>query len=196
MNFLAHLYLSGDSENIRVCNYIGDYVKVKNYEKYTEEIKYGILLHRKIDAFTDSNSIVRLSKNHFIEKYHKYAGVITDIIYDHFLTSLWDNYSKTPLKNFIYYSYEVLLNNYNLLPIRVKQFLPHFVIYNWLESYSSIEGLARVFKRMSIRTSLPEETDYAIKELKTNYLKLKKEFDHFFPLLIEHVKEDKIVKIA
>lgn len=196
MNFLAHLFLSGDSEKIMIGNFIGDYVKGKNYEKYAEEIKYGILLHRKIDAFTDSNPIVRLSKNLFAKKFHKYAGVLTDIIYDHFLSSQWKNFSNVPFHNFVNHAYEILLNNYNTLPIRVKQFIPYFVIHNWLEAYSTIDGLEKVLNRMSERTSLPKETEYAIDVLKYNYLKLQKEFNDFFPSLIDYVLEDKVVQIA
>ncbi len=196
MNFLAHLYLSGNSDMIMIGNFIGDYVKGKSYEKYSDEIKYGILLHRKIDAFTDSNPIVRISKSYFAEKYHKYAGIITDIVYDHFLSAQWDEFAKISLRDFIYDAYETLLFNYNLLPIRVKQFVPYFVIYNWLESCSTIDGLKMVFNRMSDKTSLPKETSYAINELKINYLKLKKEFNEFFPLLVDYVQEDKIVQIA
>lgn len=196
MNFLAHLFLSGNSENIMTGNFIGDYVKGRKYEKYSDEIKYGILLHRRIDAFTDSNEIVKLSKQHFIEKYHKYAGVITDIIYDHFLSSQWEEYSTVSFYDFIYHAYDVLLSNFELLPQRVKNFIPSFVIHNWLESYKTIEGLDRVFTIMSERTSLPKETDYAIYELKNNYLKLKHEFTAFFPRLIEYVLAEGVVKIG
>lgn len=49
MNVLAHIYLSGDSEKIIIGNYIGDYVKGRDYLKYPEAIRKGIILHRHID---------------------------------------------------------------------------------------------------------------------------------------------------
>ena len=159
MNFLAHLYLSGNSHKIMIGNFIGDYVKGKDYENFADGIKYGILLHRKIDSFTDSHPIVKQSKNHFNKKYGKYAGVITDIIYDHFLSMQWCKYSNTPFEDFIYNTYEILLDNFDLLPTKVQKFVPDFVVYEWLNSYKTIEGLRKVFDRMSIKTSLPKESN-------------------------------------
>ena len=34
MNYLAHLYLSGDSDEIKLGNFIGDYVKGNKYQNY------------------------------------------------------------------------------------------------------------------------------------------------------------------
>ena len=86
MNVLAHIYLSGDSDKIIIGNYIGDYVKGRDYLNYPELIRKGIILHRYIDMFTDRHPVVHRSKIYFSRKYHKYAGVITDIMYDHYLT--------------------------------------------------------------------------------------------------------------
>jgi len=55
MNYLAHVFLSGDNEEIVIGNFIGDYVKGINFRKYSDSIKKGILLHRDIDVFTDRN---------------------------------------------------------------------------------------------------------------------------------------------
>ena len=93
MNVLAHIYLSGDSDKIIIGNYIGDYVKGRDYLKYPDLIRKGIIIHRHIDGFTDRHPVVHRSKIFFTRKYHKYAGVITDIIYDHFLTKEWDFFS-------------------------------------------------------------------------------------------------------
>lgn len=195
MNFLAHMYLSGESDQIKIGNFIGDYVKGKGYEKYKGGIRYGILLHRKIDAFTDSHPIVKRSKECFTEKYHKYAGVITDIVYDHFLTVQWNEFSGSDLKKIINHSYSILLKRYKYLPVRVQQFLPHFVIYNWMGSYHSFEGLERVFDRMAMKTSLPKNSKNSVNELRENYSQIQRDFNNFFPQLIEHVLKDKVVKI-
>jgi acyl carrier protein phosphodiesterase len=53
VNFLAHTYLSGGNEQIIVGNFMGDYVKGKNYMLFPEQVKKGILIHRDIDTFTD-----------------------------------------------------------------------------------------------------------------------------------------------
>ena len=62
MNYLAHLYLSGDDEAIMVGNFIGDYVKGKSYKNFPADIQKGILLHRQIDFFTDQHLKFREAK--------------------------------------------------------------------------------------------------------------------------------------
>ena len=95
MNFLAHIYLSRDSNDITIGNFIGDYVKGHEFEKYPTGIRNGILLHRKIDYFTDTHAIVKEDKKLFVGRYHKYAGIITDILYDHYLALGWSNFNSS-----------------------------------------------------------------------------------------------------
>lgn len=190
MNVLAHIYLSGDSDEIIIGNYIGDYVKGRDYLKYPEQIRKGIIIHRNIDAFTDKHPVVHRSKLLFTKKYHKYAGVVIDIMYDHFLTREWDFYSRRPLESIIYQFYRAMVNNYHILPDKVKERIPFFIINNWLESYKTTNGLRSVFKALSKRTSLPNESRYAIKTLKKNYYSLDDDFMEFFPQLIEYVEND------
>ena len=97
MNFLAHIYLSGTDEKILVGNFMGDYVKGRDYLKYPEDIRKGLLLHRQIDFYTDNHPIVKNSKKRIESVYRKYSGIIIDIFYDYFLATNWPDYSITPL---------------------------------------------------------------------------------------------------
>jgi acyl carrier protein phosphodiesterase len=195
MNFLAHIYLSGESDEIKVGNFIGDYVKGKNWEKYPEQVKRGILLHRRIDSFTDRHPVVFKSKSHLQPKFHKYSGVIVDIFYDHFLASEWKNFSKHPLPEYVINMYETLVANYFLLPNEIKAFLPFFIINNWLEAYTTTQGISGVLRRMVKRTSLPNETTFAMAELKKSYTVFRDEFYEYFPQLISYVEEKHQVKV-
>jgi len=196
MNVLAHIYLSGDSEKIIIGNYIGDYVKGRDYLKYPDMIRKGIILHRHIDAFTDRHPVVQRSKLHFSGKYHKYSGVIVDIIYDHFLTKEWDFFSRRPLESVTYNFYRALVNHYDLLPEKVKQIMPFFIIHNWIESYQTIKGIKRVLKALSKGSTLPDETKYAVKILKKNYYSLFDDFMEFFPQLIDYVEKEFGIQIS
>ena len=55
MNFLAHIYLSGEDEGLTIGNFIADSIKGKKYLNFKKEIQKGILLHRSIDTFTDQH---------------------------------------------------------------------------------------------------------------------------------------------
>ncbi|MFO7575202.1 MAG: ACP phosphodiesterase [Bacteroidales bacterium] len=196
MNVLAHIYLSGDSEKIMIGNYIGDYVKGRDYLKYPEPVRKGIILHRHIDSFTDRHPVVHRSKIHFTRKYHRYAGVVVDILYDHFLTREWDFFSRRPLESVTYNFYRAMVNNFDILPDNVKASFPFFIIYNWIETYQTKSGIRNVLRTMSKRTSLPAETRYAMKMLKRNYYTLHDDFMEFFPQLIEYVEKDFGIEVS
>src|SRR5258708_857949 len=101
MNFLAHVYLSGDHSKVLVGNFIGDFVKGKYLrDRYEPEIAKGIELHRAIDYFTDLHPIVRQSKNRLRPKYNHYSGIIVDIFYDHFLAANWNQDSEVTLPEY------------------------------------------------------------------------------------------------
>jgi acyl carrier protein phosphodiesterase len=187
LNYLAHIYLSGANDEILVGNFIGDYVKGFELGRYTELVRKGIMLHRHIDSFTDTNIIVKRSKSRIMEKYHKYSGIIIDIFYDHFLVSNWLAYSAVPIHEFVLNAHGILSRYEEMLPEGVRLFLPSFIKNNWIQKYSTIEGIEDVLHRMSARTTLPEETDYAIRILREEYDKLDSEFSAFFPALINYV---------
>lgn len=187
MNYLAHIYLSGSNDEILVGNFIGDYVKGFELARYSENVRKGIMLHRHIDSFTDTNIIVRRSKARIVEKYRKYSGIIIDIFYDHFLVNAWSDYSSHPLEGFVLNVFEILNRHLEDIPEGVKLFLPSFIQNNWIQKYSTVEGIEDILHRMSSRTTLPEETDFAIKILREDYNKFKFEFATFFPSLISYV---------
>jgi len=127
LNFLAHTYLSGNNEDIIVGNFMGDYVKGRNYLHFPEQVKKGILIHRDIDYFTDMHLITRRNKQRVASQYHKYAGIIIDIFYDHFLACQWDQFSDLPLQEFVARTYDLLKRNYKVLPDAIKRWFPTFL---------------------------------------------------------------------
>ena len=189
MNFLAHIYLSGDNEEIILGNFIADAIKGKKYLHYPPEVQKGILLHRRIDHFTDTHPLVRKSSSKLHKNYSHYAGVIVDIFYDHFLAANWEKYSKIPLENFVAEFYILLQKNFDLLPAPIQNFLPYMVKENWLLSYASIQGISRILYQMNIRTKNIVQMDRAINELQDHYMEFQNEFEEFFPLLKKYSAE-------
>ena len=188
MNFLAHIYLSGNNEEVKIGNFIGDYVKGSAYHIYPEKIKEGILLHRFIDTFTDKNTYTLDAKLLFAPKYRKYAGIVIDIIYDHFLAANWSRYSYVTLKDFIDDFHELLIKHNEMLPTEVQNFVPKLINNNRIYSYKDIEGIRSVLSTMSKYTSLPDHSDFAIDVLKNNYEFLKQNFLLFFSDIIYYIK--------
>jgi acyl carrier protein phosphodiesterase len=189
MNFLAHTYLSGCSEEIIVGNFMGDYVKGRNYLHLPEQVRKGIMIHRDIDSYTDSHSITRQSRLRLVEKYHKYSGVIVDIFYDHFLASLWSDYCSIPLEEYINNTYGLLKRNYKTLPQGIKVWFPTFLENNWMLAYRTVEGIELVLDRMSANTSLPDHTQFAVERLRIEYGGFQEDFQRFFPQIIDFIEK-------
>lgn len=189
MNFLAHTYLSGNNEEIIVGNFMGDYVKGRNYLLFPEQVKTGILIHRDIDSFTDMHLITSRAKQRVAPRYHKYAGIIIDIFYDHFLASLWDEYSDLPLQDYVSRTYDLLKRNYKVLPEAIKRWFPTFLENNWMMAYRGVDGIELVLERMSANTSLPNHAAYATDVLKEQYSVFEEDFREFFPLIVAFLEE-------
>jgi|SRR5690606_9316801 len=187
MNYLAHIYLSGNDPMVTIGNFIADGIKGKHYQTYPKDIQIGILLHREIDTFTDAHKIVRKSTKRLHKNYSHYSGVIVDILYDHYLAKNWNKYCETPLEIYAENFYNSLETHYEFLPSRIKKMMPYMISGNWLVSYSSIEGISDVLQGMNRRTK-NSGIDMAVNELKQFYREFEQEFTQFFEELMTFSK--------
>lgn len=189
MNYLAHIYLSGDNDLVTIGNFIADGIKGRNYEKRKKDIQIGILLHRHIDTFTDAHKTVRKSTKRLHKQYGHYSGVIVDILYDHFLAKNWKNYCNIPLSDYVDDFYDSLKEHFDILPLRIQKMMPYMIADNWLLSYASINGISKVLDGMNRRTKNKSGMDKAVNELEEFYEEFENEFTLFFNELIESSKE-------
>lgn len=189
MNFLAHIYLSGDNDLIKIGNFMADGIRGKDYLKFPEEVKKGILLHRQIDTFTDSHPIYRKSKHRLHKKYGHYSGVIMDILYDHFLAKNWNQYSEENLEDYTANFYKSLEKNYDLLSEKTKNLMPYMIERNWLMSYATIAGIEMILFQMDYRTKHRANMQEAVAELQEFYVEFEQEFTAFFQELITFTKQ-------
>lgn len=180
MNFLAHIYLSGNNENIMLGNFFADSIHGSKYLDYPPEIQKGILLHRFIDSFTDSHPIYRQSKHRLHENYGHYSGVIMDIVYDHFLAKNWPRYSTISLENYADDFYKLLEKNFANLPERTQNMMPYMIKQNWLVTYKTIAGIEKILFQMDYRTKHRANMPQAVNELKQFYTEFESEFTAFF----------------
>lgn len=195
MNFLAHIYLSGNNEDLIFGNFIADAVKGKAVENYRMSIQEGIRLHRDIDNFTDKHHIFKKSRQRLMDKYHKFSGVIVDMYYDHFLAANWQEYSTENLDIFVDNAYKILKRNFFLLPSRYKMILPFMISSNWLVNYAQFNRLQNNFERMAKRTTFESGMENAVFDLKKDYNQYNQEFREFFPEIIRFVNGKWDIKI-
>lgn len=186
MNYLAHIYLSQEIKELTIGNFIADSIKGNKFQHFPEKIKDGIILHRALDTFTDKHPIVRKSTHRLFPSYSHYSGVVVDILYDHFLAKNWHEYSEVPLLKYSHNFYDLLNDNYEILPLRVQQFMPYMIRDNWLYNYATIDGIGKILYQMDHRTKNRSKMQYATKELELYYPLFEAEFKAFFNEIIEY----------
>ncbi|MGS4344155.1 ACP phosphodiesterase [Myroides odoratus] len=187
MNFLAHVYLSGQDEAKALGNFIADSVRGKQYLDFPRSIQHGILLHREIDTYTDNHPLWRKDKKLIVPVYNHYAAVIIDMYYDHFLAKNWALYHDLPLAQYAANFYASLERNFDLLPSKIQNFLSIMIRENWFMCYETIEGLGYILSQMDRRTKGISKMTQATKELVEHYDELERDFTKFFKELEHHV---------
>ncbi|MBS1690197.1 MAG: DUF479 domain-containing protein [Bacteroidetes bacterium] len=166
MNYLGHALLSFSNADILTGNLIADHVKGKlALEQYPEGIKQGILLHRKIDMFTDTHPSVKRAKILFKPDYGLYAGAIIDCLLDHYLATD-PKYFKTEatLLKFTEDTYAMVEKNAAWFPDTFARYFPHMKEHNWLYNYRTVTGMRRSLTGLQRRATHmpPPETAYKI----------------------------------
>lgn len=190
MNYLAHLFLAGNHPEIILGNFIADHVKGSDILKYSDTIRKGISMHRAIDTFTDQHPVVKQSIARLRADFRKYAGVIVDMYYDHYLSAHWDEYSFQNLNDFTRTRYDILNTFQPILPERSSRLLFYMEKQNWLLSYGSLDGMQQAFNGMSRRTTFESKMELAVINLKAGYPEFRIEFQQFFPDLQSYVQNN------
>ncbi|MBN7812334.1 DUF479 domain-containing protein [Algoriphagus sp. H41] len=161
MNFLAHAYLSFGQEEILVGNFAADFIKGKELRRYHGELLTGIMLHREIDAFTDSHPLVKAGQSYLRPRFRHYSTVITDIFFDYFLGKHWDQFSSIPLETFVNQTYDIMDRHLPELPGSFGEMFYWMKKQNWLYHYREISGIQKTLSGLSKRTVFDSKMDEA-----------------------------------
>lgn len=187
MNFLAHLYLSGDDPEILVGNMMGDFVKGRLEGRYPPRITLGLELHRRIDSFAGRHPSFIASKRRIDPAFGLYRGVLVDLFYDHFLAVEWEFFAQELFPLFIVRAERILNDHADLLPERLRARLPD-ILHDWLPSYREVEGIGKVLGRMGARLGRPNPLGEGGRELLRAYVELRGDFHRFFPEIQGYAK--------
>lgn len=194
MNYLAHLYLAEITNTSLIGNFLGDFVRGKVEDSgLLSDYEEGIRLHRKIDLFTDSHDIVANSRNRISSSRRRFAGIIIDMAYDHFLAKNWQSYSDKSLNEFVQSFHSELQSNRQHLPANSLKIIPYLIQGNWLENYQTISGieygLNGIGRRFENRSGRKNTLHGSVNEIQSNFKELEADFNQFFPQVIDYVKE-------
>ncbi|MBA3827876.1 MAG: DUF479 domain-containing protein [Taibaiella sp.] len=190
MNYLGHALLGMNDAELITGNLIADHVKGRlALEQYPEGIRKGILLHRKIDSYTDTHPASQRAKLWFRQDYRLYAGPIVDCLYDHFLANDPKYFaSEKALLAFTEDVYEKAAANEKYFPPAFAQYFQHMRQYNWLYNYRSMGGMKKSLEGLGRRAKLMPPTDMAYTTFIGHYYQLAQCYYEFMDDVYNFVK--------
>ncbi len=197
MNYVAHIHLSEITETSKLGNFLGDFVKGElshwsvegRNEAIDESTKQGIVLHRKIDAFTDSHPSVQELKALFPEHLRRVSGIILDIYFDHLLCKHLLFEQGDFIHKMLGQFYAELGETDLFISNRFQKVKSGLVNHEWLINYQHEEGYINAFRQIELR--LNGKVQFAT--LSRDFLKTKEQriiqgFFEFYPELIKYAQ--------
>jgi len=191
MNWLAHLVLSDRSPTFRIGNLLPDLMTRPELDAVPQTFRAGIECHRRIDAFTDAHPVVRRSAQRMSPPHRRFAPILVDIFYDHYLTVKWNQHWAQPLDEFVEEIYGSFEAHGMQLPPFTFGVLERMRAENWLGSYGDITGVRLTLERVARRLRRPVQLGNAVDELQRNYEALEVDFNEFFPELRAYVQSSR-----
>lgn len=187
MNFLAHSMFAGRQPEVIVGQFCGDFVRGGQLEHFPLQVQDGIRLHREIDLFTDQHPVNLDARRLFSPPYRRFAGVLTDVVYDHYLARSWAMYSDRPLREHVDEVYDALRQHFELLPLDLQRFARLLIDQDILASYLSFDAVDLALLRISRRSERFFVLEDAGKVVKALDSELSGHFATFYPDLIKHM---------
>lgn len=165
--------------------FMADGMQRKQLDKLPEDIVEGVRFHWRVDEFTDAHPIFKASAELFRPTQNKYATVVLDIVFDHFLAANWASYSDIDLETFAASFYRLAHDHEHLLTDRHRRLLYFMERDNWLFNYRSLEGLQQALFGISRKASLNNNMDRAITVVEAHYETLDNNFSVFYTELMK-----------
>ncbi len=188
MNYLAHLYLAGADPQARIGNLMGDFVKGPVPDELPDRVRLGILLHRKIDSYTDAHPLFLRSKRRLSPSFRRYGGILIDLFYDHLLALHWERYHPKSLESYCADIHGLIEQALPRLPPRMQHSMRYLLATDLLCAYRDIDGITRALYGLERRLKRPSNLSAARIELETHYAGLIDDFSEFFPELIAYTE--------
>lgn len=184
MNWLAHTFLSNRHPKLLTGNFLGDFVKGKQYLTLPKAIQDGILLHRKIDFYTDHHPVFKQTTARLKPASGRYAAVAADLLYDHLLAKNWHQYSRFPLNTFTAFVYKTLQDHSHLMPPVAGYVTEQMIKYDWLSEYVHEEGLLKALEGVQRRAKYNANLVGSLKVYQNNTAAFEQDFADFMPNML------------
>jgi acyl carrier protein phosphodiesterase len=147
-------------------------------------VRRGVRRHRRVDAFTDRHPVCVGLRAAFPAARRRYAGIVLDVAFDHFLARHWARFSDQSRDDFVARTYQILTGHAALLPPAFAAVAPRMVAGNWLAAYAHLDGVEAALRGIGRRGSRHSAAlDAARGDVETLYPRLEAGFLELFPQL-------------
>lgn len=187
MNFLAHLHLAGPDPAFQVANFLGDFGKGR-IERFPEPLQAGMRYHRLVDHLVDRHPVLSRCQSLVHPSRARWAGVISDLIWDHFLAKHWTEFSAVGLETYTRRFYRELKSRPEWHFGRLPTIVDSLCQERWLEHYATLHGMRRTFNGMSYRSKRSGPLKFGILDLTEHYCAWEARFLHGYPQLLDSLK--------
>jgi acyl carrier protein phosphodiesterase len=154
VNYLAHALLAEPYAHSLIGNIAGDLVKGRLIDQALHpRVIDGIRRHRWVDFLTDSHPRYQALRAGFPREHRRFAGIVLDVLFDHYLSRHWRRFSHWKQEHFIAGVYTVLNEERDLLPTELARVAPYWTEADWLRVYADLDGVLAVLERLSRRLS-------------------------------------------
>ncbi len=190
MNHLAHFFLAERSSEAIAGALLGDFVKGRiSTTEFPPAMRDEIVIHRRIDAFTDGDETLLQCKSRFVKTRRRLTGIALDVASDHFLAVNWARYTTENLDDFARFAYRSLETHSSRFPPLFRNFLPRMIADDFLAAYQDLSRVEFALDKLSNRLRQGENLRTAFGEIETNYDYFDQCFQEFFPRLQHFVGE-------
>ncbi len=189
MNFLAHLVLAEENAEARMGNLLGDFCHGVDISALPPAVHAGLLRHRAIDRFTDAAIEVRAAKALFSAQRRRFAPVIVDVLFDHFLLQHWLRFEQRPYATLCQQIYRDLWQLRATMPAAMAATVTSIVQHDWFASYRSIEDIGLALDRIASCIRFANQFSGSIDEIRLHYSELNQLFLQFYPQLQTFVRQ-------
>lgn len=193
MNFLAHFHLAWPDDELVAGGLEGDYFKGPLRGQLPLGIERGVQLHRAIDGYTDRHPAVETLRREFQGGLRRYAGILIDLSFDHFLSRHWEQFADLELNEFNSSVYRSLEQQREHLSPSAQRMHARLVEHDLLGLYqqwntvpASAERIGTRFRRENPFTGIEGELELRREQLEETFLE-------FYPDLVEFARAQREV---
>ncbi|WP_372748159.1 ACP phosphodiesterase [Litorivivens sp.] len=194
MNYLAHFHLachaagSDDPHPLVIGGLLGDFVKGPLRGEW-RDWEAGIVLHRRIDALTDSHPEVIALLNTLPANYRRYGGIMLDVCFDYCLSQHWGNFHHTTLPHFCAQMYQRLEAEHPALPPKARQQAQRLQRYDVLGNMDNWQTVANMLARIGQRLRRDNPLDSSAAVLAERLPIIEQHFLRLYPELMDTVRQ-------